>query len=308
MNQLLLSFLNKVIGNNGRPLKKQNEYMFWSPFVSHHKPKLQINIVTQKWHCWVSNEGGRNFYQLLKKLNSSRGYYKELSEILDDDFYTYSEEKPQTEEVLTLPKEYKTIWPNFIDNILGNKIYRYLQSRGVEAEEVLRNRIGFCQGGLYDNRIIIPSYDSDGKLNYFVGRDIDNSKLKYKNPPVSKDVIGFELFINWDLPIVLCEGVFDAIAIKRNAIPLFGKTIPRKLLKKIIENGVSKITIVLDSDATIDLVKLTQKLKSYGVECNIVPLKNGDPSEIGFEKITRKIMNSSSLKFIDEVKFKMDSI
>ena len=100
MNQLLLSFLNKVIGNNGRPLKKQNEYMFWSPFVSHHKPKLQINIVTQKWHCWVSNEGGRNFYQLLKKLNSSRGYYKELSEILDDDFYTYSEEKPQTEEVL----------------------------------------------------------------------------------------------------------------------------------------------------------------------------------------------------------------
>ena len=161
---------------------------------------------------------------------------------------------------------------------------------------------------MYDNRIIIPSYDSDGKLNYFVGRDIDNSKLKYKNPPVSKDVIGFELFINWDLPIVLCEGVFDAIAIKRNAIPLFGKTIPRKLLKKIIENGVSKITIVLDSDATIDLVKLTQKLKSYGVECNIVPLKNGDPSEIGFEKITRKIMNSSSLKFIDEVKFKMDSI
>ena len=121
-------------------------------------------------------------------------------------------------------------------------------------------------------------------------------------------MIGFELFINWDLPIVLCEGVFDAIAIKRNAIPLFGKTIPRKLLKKIIENGVSKITIVLDSDATIDLVKLTQKLKSYGVECNIVPLKNGDPSEIGFEKITRKIMNSSSLKFIDEVKFKMYSI
>ena len=51
MNQLLLSFLNKVIGNNGRPLKKQNEYMFWSPFVSHHKPKLQINIVIRR--CWL---------------------------------------------------------------------------------------------------------------------------------------------------------------------------------------------------------------------------------------------------------------
>ena len=110
-------------------------------------------------------------------------------------------------------------------------------------EEVLRYRIGFCQGGLYDNRIIIPSYDSDGKLNYFVGRDIDNSKLKYKNPPVSKDVIGFELFINWDLPIVLCEGVFDGTCNQENNNLFVNYT--KKLLKKIIENGVSKITIVL---------------------------------------------------------------
>ena len=44
----IVNLLNRVIGNNGRLLKKANEYMYWSPFISHHKPKLQINIQTQK--------------------------------------------------------------------------------------------------------------------------------------------------------------------------------------------------------------------------------------------------------------------
>ncbi len=77
-------------------------------------------------------------------------------------------------------------------------------------------------------------------LNFFVGRDIFESKMKYRNSPTPKDVVGFELFINWDEPIVLCEGPFDAIAIKRNAIPLFGKTILSNLRRKIIEKKVNK--------------------------------------------------------------------
>ncbi len=37
--------------------------------------------------------------------------------------------------------------------------------------------------------------------------------------------IPFEIFINWNSPIIRCEGMFDAISIKRNAIPLLGKNI-----------------------------------------------------------------------------------
>ena len=83
MNKLV-NLLNRVLGNNGVKLKKQDEYMYWSPFVSHHKPKLQINIRTQKWHCWVSNTGGRTFFQLFKKLNASKKYYDELVELVGD--------------------------------------------------------------------------------------------------------------------------------------------------------------------------------------------------------------------------------
>ena len=69
MNQnKIVNLIDRVLNSKGRRLKKANEYMYWSPFVVHHKQKLQINIKTQKWHCWVSNEGGYNLFQLFKKL------------------------------------------------------------------------------------------------------------------------------------------------------------------------------------------------------------------------------------------------
>ena len=40
-------------------------------------------------------------------------------------------------------------------------------------------------------------------------------KFKYKNPPVSKNVIMFENQVNWKEPITLVEGVFDAMAVKK---------------------------------------------------------------------------------------------
>ena len=84
MNKII-NLLNRVLNSNGTKLKKQNEYMYWSPFISHHKPKLQINIQNGNWHCWVSNNGGRNLFQLLKKVGASKEHFDELSEYVDDE-------------------------------------------------------------------------------------------------------------------------------------------------------------------------------------------------------------------------------
>ena len=46
--------------------------------------------------------------------------------------------------------------------------------------------------------IIIPSYNEDGILNYFVSRAFYDSNYKHKNPNVSKDIIGFDMIINWE--------------------------------------------------------------------------------------------------------------
>ena len=68
--------------------------------------------------------------------------------------------------------------------------------------DIKKYKIGYCEDGLYQHRIIIPSYDDDGVLNYFVGRSYMESGMKYKNPNVSKDVVGFDYFIAWSKPIV----------------------------------------------------------------------------------------------------------
>ena len=123
--------------------------------------------------------------------------------------------------------------------------------------------MGYANSGDYRGRIIFPSYDDNGVVNYFLGRSFDKySKLKYKNPEVSKmDVIFNEGKVNWDSNIYLVEGVFDHITLP-NSIPMLGKVLNDLLFKKLIENASAKVIIVLDNDAEKDAIKLYRKLNS----------------------------------------------
>ena len=302
MNKLV-NLLNRVLNNNGIKLKKQDEYMYWSPFVTHHKRKLQINTQTGKWHCWVSNVGGRNFFQLFKKLSATKEQFDELVELVGENkFYKVKEEDKKN--IVKLPDDFKPLW-NGNDGIVKRHALTYLYKRGITDEDIIKYNIGYCDSGLYSNRIIVPSYDSNGRLNFFVGRDFYSSKMKYKNSPTSKDIIGFDIFINWDEPIILCEGVFDAMAFKRNAIPLFGKTVPKSLQKKIIEFGVKTLYLALDNDAMSDTIKITDMFLSEGIDVKIMVLKDKDPSELGFEKLLKSIQTTSTTKFSDLMKYKL---
>ena len=72
-------------------------------------------------------------------------------------------------------------------------------------------KIGYCPKGKYGGRIIIPSFNNNGRINYFISRSYVGHQRKYLNPSASKDFIFNELFIDWDEPVVLVEGVFDSI-------------------------------------------------------------------------------------------------
>ena len=94
--------------------------------------------------------------------------------------------------------------------------------------------------------VVFPLYDAKGRLVYFVARSFDEkSWMKYKNPQASKDIVPNEHLINWDIPVILCEGVFDAVAIKRNALPLLGKTIQKSVMRKLLNSKSGKIYIAL---------------------------------------------------------------
>ena len=304
MNTELIQLLDKVLKSRGKSLKKNNEYMWWSPFVQHHKPKLQVNIQTGKWHCWVSNQGGHNLFQLFKKVGAGRLEFQSLSKILGETTFYKSDKDDAGIKNLTLPKEFKSLSEPHT-SIIKDHAMLFLRKRGITKEDIIRYNLGYCSEGQYQNRIIIPSYDEKGQLNYFVGRDFYASTLKYKNPPIPKDIIGFDLYVNWSLPIVLVEGVFDAMAIKSNAIPLFGKSILPKLYGKIIEKSVKNIFIVLDSDAFDDAIHITEKFVNEGISVNFVKLDGKDPSDVGYKSMITELHNALPMDFKQIMEMKL---
>ena len=302
----IVNLLNRVLKSQGQELTKENEYMWWSPFVNHHKPKLQVNIKNGKWHCWVSGQGGHNLFQLFKKVKATKKQYQELNELSDNFSFEYVPTKQENKEV-KLPDEYKPMWTKS-NSPTYKPALKYLKSRGVSQDDMIKYSIGYCEDGLYSNRIIIPSYDNEGQLNFFIGRDIFDSKLKYRNSPTPKDIIGFELFVNWEEPILLVEGALDAITSKVNSIPLFGKTIMNNLKRKILEKKVKTLYVALDNDAVKDSMKIVEELMNEGIKVHMIKLTEKDPNDIGYEKFTDIKNSTNETSFRELVKYKLGMI
>tara|TARA_R100000951_G_scaffold103646_1_gene96403 strand:- start:227 stop:1156 length:930 start_codon:yes stop_codon:yes gene_type:complete len=295
VNELLVNLVNKVLGKGKRTARGNQAYS--CPFCHHHKPKLEVNFTESKkgvnlWQCWVCGKKGKTIRTLFKQLKVSSDYFQELGKLVKNVSSNTSDDV--VIEQLTLPKEFKSFSNN--KDIIAKHAYAYLKRRNITIQDVLKYNIGYCNYGRYSNMVIIPSYDSNGKLNYFTARSFENDPyIKYRNPDASRDIIPFELFINWDLPIILCEGPFDAMAIKRNAIPLFGKNIQPSLMKKIVESKVEKIYIALDNDAMTQALKFCEQLINVGKEVYLVELQGKDPSELGFENFTKLIQTVTPL-------------
>lgn len=307
-NLKLLQLLESVLGK-GKSTSGDN-IAFFSPFISHYKPKLEININTNHagentWHCWISDKKGRSINSLFKQLNLSKDKFEQLDRIIESTRYRGTATQVEKTTVLSLPEEYRPLWIKKQTPDYRNAIH-YLTSRGVTVFDIIKYRIGYCEAGEYAGKIIIPSYDANGQLNYFVSRAFyKNDKQKHKNPKISKDIIGFEMFVNWAEPIILCEGSFDAIAIKRNAIPLFGKIIQPALQKKIIQERVRDIYICLDADALKNAVQIAERFMGEGLNVYFVELKNEDASGLGFEKITNILADIDVLTFEGLMHLKM---
>ncbi len=286
---IVVSTLTGVLGSH--LTLKGNELAFYCPFCNHHKPKLQVNTETQKWHCWTCNSGGKKLTSLLKRLDVDRKTISIIREIYGDSQYNPQLEDADTKVFISLPKEFISLSevPKGFNPEYKHAI-NYLTQRGITEKDIVKYNIGYCKEGLYARRVIVPSYNSDGSLNYFVSRSYyPEEKMKYKNPPISKNVICLDSQVNWKEPIILCEGVFDAITIKRNAIPLLGKFPSKELVQKIFLSGVSDIIISLDNDAINEALKAAEYFRKNGIHVKMMYLKDKDASDMGYEKFYEEL-------------------
>lgn len=311
INNDLLSLLERVLGK-GKKTSGSN-YSFFSPFVTHYKPKLEINLEASKkgdyyWHCWVSNEKGRSIYSLFKKMKLDKAYFDELSKVVKvEGLYAYNKTNT-TDDVLRLPDEFIKLadvakTKDVSTRIQLKQAIMYLKNRKILATDILRYNIGYCPSGKYAGRIVIPSYDANFKLNYFVTRTIfDDVGLAYKNPKVNKDVIGFESMINWNEPITIVEGVFDAISVRYNVIPLFGKIMLPLLKERIVIRKPPMVYVALDDDAMDDAVEICDFLVSNGIPTSLVKMPGKDANELGFDTFTDVLGDSKQVSQLDLIK------
>lgn len=230
------------------------------------KRKLIIRLDDGRYHCWVCGLRGKSVRSLLSKLG------KAPHEDAAIKFRIRSEIEPEEVIQVTLPDGHAALAlsRHRDPDMLASK--KYLERRGLRQVDVARWRMLAVTTGRYRRRVIVPSFDEAGCLNYFVARSIDaDAYLKYKNPKVPKDDVIFnEIDIDWKLPVILVEGVFDAVKCPPNAIPILGSSISMrsKLYRKLVENQV-KCIVALDPDLKAKAFKLAKLLKSSGCDVSV---------------------------------------
>lgn len=267
----VVDILEDILGEYRLHNDYKGQISFDCPVCSHDikgldegdgKGNLEINYKRNVYKCWVcaeTHDTHGSLYKLIKKYGNTKQLKKYVLLKPEDDG-----EQPKRNFVqVKLPKEFIP----FKDASLGLKMtpqykqaFNYIQKRNITDLMIQMYNIGFCYTGPYEHRIIVPSYDSENRLNYFVARSyLNNTRMKYKNPEVDKEtLIWNEHLINWNEPVYIVEGAFDSIFLP-NSIPMLGKFMTQNLFNKLYDNA-KKVVIVLDPDAWDDAFRLYHKL------------------------------------------------
>ena len=289
MHSKKLQILEEMLGSFYR---SNDEHLFFCPLCKHHKRKLSVNISKNTYKCWICDSRGRNIYYLVRKFGNydHKQIWKSFEETVDISEFDNIFEEKQVEEVrqrIKLPDEYICL-ANRNLSFTAKGALKYLKKRGITKYDILKWKIGYCESGEYRNRIIIPSFNLDGYCDYFIARAYTEDWLKYKNPPTSKNVVFNELMIDWNSPITLVEGVFDAIN-ANNSIPLLGSTLSThsKLFRAILTHS-KRIYVALDKDAEKKALNIINTFILHGVEIYKIDTSNyedvGEMSKKEFEK------------------------
>jgi len=314
-NRLIYGILLDVLGKPKKRNENKQQYAFDCPVCSAEKGdyegdgkgNLEVNLAEGVYHCWACGEthGTRGGLKKLFKSFANKDQVKKLKMI----GYDLSDFKAKVKEVnviedLTLPKGFIPFEEGNPKSLLYKQAWNYLtKERKLSPETIFKFRMGYVSGGQYDSRVVVPSYDINNELNYWVTRTYVNAKPKYLNPDSDKEQIIFnECCLNWDSDIYLVEGPFDHLVV-HNSIPILGKKISDKLMHSLFHKATANIIILLDSDAWEDAKNHYSKLNVGKLfdRIKIIRLDDGyDIAKIqedfGREGVVNIMRNSFKLK------------
>ena len=264
--EVIVELLSDVLGSPHQHYESKGQISFDCPVCADEKGldqgdgkgNLEINYIRHVYKCWACGETHGTQGPLGKLFDgyATKAQKKVYNLIKPEELKQEDKKKVR----LRLPEGFTTFKdsnPRFIPHI---EAYKYLQSRGITDDIIDRFKIGYTATGDYAYRIVVPSYNTENTLNYFVARAWVPKKMKYKNPPVPKDEIIFnEGAVDWKKDVYLCEGVFDSFFLP-NPIVMLGKKMSKLLFETLYMKAEGNIIICTDGDAFADGVKLYHEL------------------------------------------------
>ena len=280
-NEALVELLEDVLGDHGLHYPNRGQISFNCPVCDddRNKHNLEVNYVDNVYKCWSCGDS-EGTHGPLGKLFDKYGNKKQkkLYQVLKPETVV-KREKPKKQlklpEGFTLFKDSSPVYP------VRRAAINYLHNRGITDLMIEKYQIGFCDKGDHAGRIVIPSYDSKGELNYYIARSWNPmSRAKYKNPEQEKDkIIFWENLIDWNKDIYLVEGAFDGLFVN-NSIPMLGKHMSELLFNTIYKKAKGDVIICLDADAWQNAVKLYHELNGGEMWGRIKLIKLPDEKDI----------------------------
>ena len=263
---VLIELLEDVLGDHKQHYGSKGQISFDCPVCAEEKGletgdgkgNLEINYSRHVYKCWACSETNGT-HGPLGKLFDKYGTKKQKKV-----YELIKPEELKKEEVwrpkLRLPEGFTKFSDSNPIFIPHREAMNYLTSRGITNEIIERFGIGYTVKGDFAFRIVVPSYNKEGQLNYFVARAWANKKMKYKNPAVPKDEIIFnESLINWEKDVYLVEGAFDSFFLE-NSIVMLGKVMSKLLFETLYNNAKGNIIICTDGAAWENGLKLYHEL------------------------------------------------
>jgi DNA primase len=280
-NEALVELLEDVLGDHGLHYPNRGQISFNCPVCDddRNKHNLEVNYVDNVYKCWSCGDS-EGTHGALGKLFDKYGNkkHKKLYQVLKPETVV-KREKPKKQlklpEGFTLFKDSSPVYP------VRRAAINYLHNRGITDLMIEKYQIGFCDKGDHAGRIVIPSYDSNGELNYYIARSWNPmSRAKYKNPEAEKDkIIFWENLIDWNKDIYLVEGAFDGLFVE-NSIPMLGKHMSELLFNTIYKKAKGDVIICLDADAWQNAVNLYHELHGGELWGRIKLIKLPDDKDI----------------------------
>ena len=260
--EAIVDLLEEILGDHGLHYPNKGQISFNCPICDEgrHKHNLEVNYFSNVYKCWSCGDSDGTHGSLIKLFDKfGTRKQKKLFTILKPDQVETKQQKKKPK--VTIPDGYVKFKDSNPVYPVRKQAYNYLKSRGITDEIIEKFGIGFCDKGSHIGRIIIPSYNKKGDLNYYVGRSWDpRSRAKYRNPEAEKEkIIFWENLIDWNKDIYLVEGAFDGMFLD-NPVVMLGKHMSELLFETIYNNAKGNVIICLDGDAWDNAVMLYHEL------------------------------------------------